>query len=460
MSRPDVLIVGAGPAGIFCALELSRRGLQVLMLEKGLDIEARRCPMKLREVSCRACPVCALLSGWGGAGAFSDGKLNLSPQVGGFLLRYLSEQQLRHLIQEVDALYLAHGAPRRLYGAEGDALEELSAKAARCGLQLLPTRIRHIGTDRAKGVLKRLRAALKDRVQVRFESPVKRVLVAHRRLQGVELQDGTVLEAPYVVLAPGREGAQWLQAEARRLRLGVSENPVDIGLRVEVPAAVMEPLTRLTYEPKLIYYSRVFDDKVRTFCVNPHGEVVKEYLNGLWSVNGHSYARRKTENTNFALLVSTAFTEPFHEPVAYGRHVAKLANFLGQGVLVQRLGDLKMGRRSTPERLQRGIVRPTLTDCTPGDLSFALPYRFLAGILEMLEAMDCLAPGVASRHTLLYGVEVKFYSMRIALSASMETRVRNLFAVGDGAGVSRGLVQASASGLLAAREILRRLRAS
>jgi uncharacterized FAD-dependent dehydrogenase len=228
-------------------------------------------------------------------------------------------------------------------------------------------------------------------------------------------------------------------------------------VRVEVPAPILEPLTRITYEPKLLFYSRRFDDKVRTFCVNPYGEVVKEYLKGIWTVNGHSYAERKTRNTNFALLVSTYFTEPFNEPISYGRYIARLANFLGNGVIVQRLGDLMAGRRSTQERIAKGIVRPTLTDATPGDLSFVIPYRYLCDIIEMLDALDKIAPGVNSRHTLLYGVEVKFYSMQLKLTNNLETEIPDIFAAGDGAGVSRGLVQASASGVIAAREIMKRL---
>jgi len=260
-----------------------------------------------------------------------------------------------------------------------------------------------------------------------------------------------------VMLAPGREGSKWLEKETRRLRLQVLNNPVDIGVRVEVPASVFEHLTTATYEPKLIFNSRRFDDRVRTFCVNPYGEVVKEYLKEVWTVNGHSYSGHRTSNTNFALLVSTTFTEPFTEPISYGRYIAGLANFLGNGVIVQRLGDLQKGRRSTPERISKGLVKPTLADATPGDLSFVIPYRYLSDIMEMLEALDRIAPGVNSRHTLLYGVEVKFYSMQLRLSPALETGIENLFAVGDGAGVSRGLVQASASGVVAAREILKRL---
>jgi uncharacterized protein len=273
---------------------------------------------------------------------------------------------------------------------------------------------------------------------------------------GVKLDSGEEIEAKYVIAAPGRVGADWLTGEAKRLKLRTMANPVDIGVRVEVPAAVMQSLTDVVYEPKLVYYSRSFEDRVRSFCVCPSGEVVTAAHDGVMSVNGHSYARRKTGNTNFALLVSISFTEPFKEPIAYGRYVASLANMLSGGVIIQRLGDLESGRRSTPERIARGLLSPTLGAAVPGDLSFVLPYRQLTGILEMLHAMDKLAPGVADRSTLLYGVEVKFYSSRIEMSERLETAVENLFAVGDGAGVTRGLMQASASGVIAAREIIRR----
>jgi len=259
-----------------------------------------------------------------------------------------------------------------------------------------------------------------------------------------------------VVVAPGRSGAEWLQSEAQALGLRTLNNPVDVGIRVEILAAVMEELTNVLYEPKFIYYSKFFDDKVRTFCVAPYGEVITESYNGVLSVNGQSYAERKTENTNFAILVSTSFTEPFKEPIAYGKYLARLSNLLSGGVIVQRLGDLEAGRRSTPERIARSIVTPSLKNATPGDLSFVLPYRYLADIREMLQALDKIAPGTYSRDTLLYGVEVKFYSSRLQLSSCLETKIHNLFTIGDGAGVTRGLIQASASGVIAAREIMKR----
>ncbi len=455
----DVVIVGAGPAGIFAALELLKAdsSLEILIVEKGHDIDKRSCPMMVRDVSCSACPICAILSGWGGAGAYSDGKLSLSKDIGGYLSEYLSDRELSELIYYVDDIYREFGAPERIYGENETKIDEIKRLASQNDLILIPARIRHIGTERCRDLLKNIREFINEKIDILFENKVTRIITDNGKAKGIGLSGGAVVEADYIIVAPGREGARWLERQAKRLRLTLLNNPVDIGVRVEVPAQIMEPLTSITYEPKLIYYSRTFDDKVRTFCVNPNGEVVKEYLKGLWTVNGHSYAERKTDNTNFALLVSTYFTEPFKEPISYGRYIARLANFLGKGVIIQRLGDLLLGRRSTPERIRKSIIKPTLEDATPGDLSFVLPYRYLKGILEMLEAMDRLVPGINSRHTLLYGVEVKFYSMRLKLTRELETEIQGLFAIGDGAGISRGLIQASISGVVAARAILKRI---
>lgn len=459
MNHYDVIIVGAGPAGIFSALELlkQKEDAKILIIEKGRDIDKRICPMKIREVSCATCPECALLSGWGGAGAFSDGKLNLSPDIGGHLSRYIDMNILRSLIAYVDETYLQYGAPDEIYGENETEINNIARLASENNLTLIPSRIRHIGTDRCRTVLKNIKESLTGRMETIFNSEAERVLTAKRKAVGIRLKDGTKLYSDFVILAPGREGSRWLEKESKRLRLTLLKNPVDIGVRVELPAAVFEPLTKITYEPKLIFHSRTFNDKVRTFCVNPYGEVVKEYLKGIWTVNGHSYANSKTDNTNFALLVSTFFTEPFDEPILYGSYIAGLANLIGKGVIIQRLGDLHRGRRSTHERIANGNVKPTLKDATPGDLSFALPFRHLTDILEMLEALDKIAPGVNSEHTLLYGAEVKFYSMLPKLTESLETETANLFAVGDGAGVSRGLIQASVSGVIAGREISKRI---
>ena len=459
MKKYNVIIVGAGPAGIFSALELlsGNKALKIIMLEKGKDIDKRICPAQGGSISCRTCPDCSILCGWGGAGAFSDGKLNLSKDIGGNLSRYVSETVLQDLIDYTDGIYLRYGAPSNIYGGDINEVNALKELAEKNRLQLIPSRIRHIGTDRCPELLKKIKADLNSRIDIAFSKDVRKILLKNDKAAGVETEDGDTIHGDFVILAPGREGSLWLEEQARAMELSLLKNPVDIGVRVEVDASVLEPLTRVNYEPKLIFYSKKFNDKVRTFCVNPYGEVVREYVKGVWTVNGHSYADRKTNNTNFALLVSTFFTEPFDEPHLYGRNIAGLANLLSGGVLVQRLGDLQLGRRSTPARITKGKVKPTLTDAVPGDLSFVLPYRYISDILEMLKAMDKIAPGVNGRHTLLYGVEVKFYSRQLNLDSNLETEIHDLFAIGDGAGVSRGLIQASASGIIAAREILKRI---
>ncbi|MBI4295305.1 MAG: NAD(P)/FAD-dependent oxidoreductase [Chloroflexi bacterium] len=455
----DVIIVGGGPAGLFAALELSQSSnLRVLLLEKGKDIDGRRCPIQEKGGTCPPCDPCSMTSGLGGAGAFSDGKLTLSPQVGGRLQEYVGLEETQRLVDYVDSVYLKFGARDQVYGV-GDEVDTLRHRASLAGLRLISVPIRHLGTERAREVLKAMRDHLANRVELGLRRAATRLLVDGGVATGVETDDGQSLRATSVIVAPGREGADWLVQQAHRLDLTLHNNPVDVGVRVEVPALVLEELTRVLFESKLIYYTRSFNDQVRTFCMCPHGEVTTESTGGsdpVTTVNGHSYADRQTENTNFALLVSISFTEPFREPIAYGRYLARLANLLGSGVLVQRLGDLVEGHRSTRERIERGRVIPTLPSATPGDLSFVLPYRHLTDIVEMLQAMDRLAPGVASPHTLLYGIEVKFYSARLELSPGLETEVANLYAAGDGAGVSRGLIQASASGVVAARQILSR----
>jgi len=454
----DVIIVGGGPAGIFAALELVPDDLKILLIEEGRDIDKRQCPARDTGLPCPPCKPCNLVCGLGGAGAFSDGKLTLTSRVGGRLPGYLGEEQTEALIKYVDEVYLKFGAPDKLYGT-GKKVDKLRNQADLAGLKLVPMPVRHLGTDHCRQVLKGMWDYLNPRIESRLRTSVASINVEKGRVKGVKTESGESFGCDYLILAPGREGADWLANEAERLKLTMHSNPVDVGVRVEVPAAVMAPLTDVLYESKLEFLSKRFDDQVRTFCMCPGGEVIMESTGGcdpVITVNGHSYAERKTENTNFALLVSTAFTKPFNQPIAYGRYLARLANILSGGVLLQRLGDLMEGRRSTPERIERGLTKPTLRNATPGDLSFALPYRYLTDLVEMLQAMDKLVPGVASHHTLLYGIEVKFYSSRPQLSPGLETEVGNMFAVGDGAGVSRGLIQASVSGVVAAREILGR----
>ncbi len=455
----DVIIVGAGPAGIFAALELSETpGLRIAILDKGRDIDRRKCPIREGSPECRHCKPCAILNGWGGAGAFSDGKLTLSPDVGGHLAEILGEGQAEALIAEADAVYRTYGAPDVVHGTFTDEIELLAKRASLAGLRFISVPIRHMGTERCVDIMRRMRDALKQRdVEILMRTPAAEILTENGKVTGVRTEAGETLTAGVVVLAPGREGASWLETTARALGLSMVRNPVDLGVRVELPAAVLQPITDLVYESKFIYYSKLFDDRIRTFCMCPYGEVSTEFVGDVMTVNGHSFADHKTANTNFALLVSKNFTEPFDDPIAYGKSIARLANLLSGGIMVQRLGDLESGRRSTYERLSRSLVTPTLPSAAPGDLNLVLPYRYVADILEMLHALDDLAPGVASRHTLLYGVEVKFYSNRLALTRELETEVENLFACGDGAGVTRGLIQASAAGVVAARAIRRRL---
>ncbi|MGI6603826.1 MAG: NAD(P)/FAD-dependent oxidoreductase [bacterium] len=449
----DVIIVGTGPAGIFAALELSEKTpLKILMLEKGADIDERCCPLQ-ETGACVRCRPCSIVSGWGGAGAFSDGKLTLTTDFGGWLDEYIERSQVMSLIKYVDEVYLRFGAPDKVFGADDEQVKEIQRLAAKADLSLIPARIRHLGTEKCFTILRDMRNYLGQRVEIRSRTAVRSLIVQDGQIRGVETEKGEALRARYVIVAPGRDGAEWFAEEATRLGLKTKINPVDIGVRVEVPAVVLEHLTDAIYESKFVFFSKAFDDRVRTFCMNPHGEVVIENNSGLFTVNGHSYAEKKTENTNFALLVSKTFTQPFREPISYGKRIASLANLLGDGVLVQRLGDFLSGRRTTYERLRRGMVEPSLKAATPGDLSLVLPYRHLVSIIEMLKALDVVAPGVYSRHTLLYGVEVKFYSSRPQLSSSLETGIRNLFAAGDGAGITRGLAQASACGVVCASAI-------
>ncbi|MDP2183327.1 MAG: FAD-dependent oxidoreductase [Actinomycetota bacterium] len=452
MSRSyDVVVVGAGPAGIFAALELATAdSLDVLVVEKGHDISKRRCPA--RDTACVGCRSCDIMTGWGGAGAFSDGKLTLTGEVGGWLGEFVGNASLDQLIEDADALWLEFGADAHVYDPDPDVAADLQRHAALADMQLVPMRIRHLGSDRSPKVLDAMRAHLVERgVEIRTDCMVARILADAGHVEGVELADGTVIKADTVIAAPGREGADWLAAQAGSLGIGLSNNAVDIGVRVEAPASVMEPLTDALYEAKLLYYSRAFGDRVRTFCMNPYGEVTTESYGDVVTVNGHSYANEKTAYTNFAVLVSQSFTRPFREPITYGRSIARLANLLGEGIIIQRLGDLKAGRRSTASRIAQSVVVPTMPRATPGDLACVLPYRHLVDILEFIDALDKLVPGIASPSTLLYGVEVKFYSSRLDVDASLMTQVSGLYAIGDGAGVTRGLIQSSASGLVAAR---------
>ncbi len=442
----DVVIVGAGPAGIFAALELVRsdQDLKITIIEQGNDIHKRS--RIGRE----------MLIGWGGAGAYSDGKLTISTDVGGHLSSIVEDEELLALLEYVESLYVHYAPSADLFCVETEEAERISARAKIAGLVYLPTKIRHIGTENLLVSLERLRQELDGRVAMVFNTQAEEILHEGFEVTGVRLVNGDVIKASRVIAAPGRVGSSWMSGQAKKLGLDTHPNPVDLGVRVELPAVVMEHLTQRAYETKFVFCSKTFDDRVRTFCMNPYGEVVIETLGDIVTVNGHSWASKRTENTNFALLVSADFTEPFDDPIGFGESVAKLANMIGKGVIVQRLGDLQSGRRTTRERLAKSSTRPTLKKATPGDLSYCLPYRILADIVEMLSSMDKIAPGVNSAHTLLYGSEVKFYSNRIRLDRSLMSQIEGLYIIGDGAGLTRGLIQASCSGIIAARSILKK----
>lgn len=451
----DVIIIGAGPAGIFAAMEISSRSdLKVLILEKGKTVDRRKCLIGNTTDSCAHCNPCSIMSGWGGAGAFSDGKLTLTTEFGGWLDDYISKEDLQDLIDYADGIYVKYGAPARVFGRDNQLVEDLKCRAARAGLKLVPAVIRHMGTENTGRVLSNMYDELILKQTVKTDEVVEEILIENNTVKGVKTNKDSYF-APMLIAAPGRDGAQWFSDQARKIKIPLQNNQVDIGVRVELPAVTMQEFTDNIWEPKIIFNSREFDDIVRTFCVNPNGHVVMENTNGIVTVNGHSFADTKTSNTNFALLLSQEFTEPFDRPILYGRRIASLANLLSGSIIVQRYGDLKRGRRSTVDRIKKGLVEPTLKGAVPGDLSLVLPHRFMVGIKECLEALDRAMPGVASDHTLLYGIEAKFYSARPRLSNSLKTDIGGLWAVGDGAGVTRGLIQASVSGIIAARDILR-----
>lgn len=457
----DVIIIGAGPSGIFCAYELTAKkpGLKILMVEKGRPIEKRTCPKRTTKI-CMGCKPCSITTGFAGAGAFSDGKLSLSPDVGGHLPDILGYDKAVELIRESDDIYLQFGADTNVYGVDKQKeIEEIRRKAIRANLKLIECPIRHLGTEEGYKIYTRLQEhLLAQGVEMKFNTMVKDIIIEENHAKGVVTDQGETCYAPEVVAAIGREGSDWFSHICKRHGIETEVGTVDIGVRVEVRDEVMEFLNKNLYEAKLVYYTPTFDDKVRTFCTNPSGEVATEYYeNGLAVVNGHAYKSKdyKTSNTNFALLVSKNFTKPFKTPIEYGKHIAQLSNMLCDGkIMVQTFGDFQRGRRTTEERLCRNNLIPTLKDAVPGDLSLVFPHRIMVDIKEMLLALDKVTPGIASDETLLYGVEVKFYSNKVVVNTDFETSIRGLRAIGDGASVTRGLQQASANGISVARSIL------
>lgn len=449
----DVIIVGAGPGGIFSAYELIQQKpeLKIAVFEAGFPLEKRHCPIDGQKIkSCIKCQTCAIMTGFGGAGAFSDGKYNITNDFGGTLHEYIGKKEALELMHYVDTINVSHGgSDTRIFSTAGT---DLKKKCMQNKLKLLDASVRHLGTDVNYIVLGRLFDELKEHVDFFFQTPVTKLEI---------LEDGYCVhygeksaDCNQCIISAGRSGSKWMENICRELDIPTKSNRVDIGVRVELPAVIFSDLTDALYESKIVYRTEKFEDNVRTFCMNPHGIVVNENTNGIVTVNGHSYEdpEKFTDNTNFALLVAKHFSEPFKDSNGYGESIARLSNMLGGGVIVQRFGDLVRGRRSNAKRIEEGMVAPTLA-ATPGDLSLVLPKRILDGIIEMIYALDKIAPGTANDDTLLYGVEVKFYNMEVELNEHLETKYPGLYVIGDGSGVTHSLSHASASGVYVARRI-------
>ena len=450
----DVIIVGAGPGGIFTAYELSKlqNGLKIAVFELGHSLANRKCPIDGKNVkSCIKCKTCAIMSGFGGAGAFSDGKYNITNQFGGTLYEYLGKNEALDLMRYVDEINLSHGGEgTKLYSTANTAIKK---KCFENDLHLLDAQVRHLGTDINYIVLENLYNELKEKITFYFDTEITGIDEISEGYR-VETAKGETYDCEKCVISVGRSGSKWMESVCNHMGIPTRSNRVDIGVRVELPAAVFSHLTDELYESKIVYRTKQFEDLVRTFCMNPHGVVVNENTNGIVTVNGHSYEDPKlhTDNTNFALLVSKHFSEPFRDSNGYGESIARLSNMLGGGVIVQRFGDLIRGRRSNETRICESYVTPTLA-ATPGDLSLVIPKRILDGIIEMIYALDKIAPGTANDDTLLYGVEVKFYNMEVSLDNNLQTDKTGLYVIGDGSGVTHSLSHASASGVHVARHI-------
>ena len=451
--KTDVIIIGAGPGGIFAAYELlkNKPDIKITVYEEGHSLDKRKCPIDGKNVkSCVHCKSCSIMSGFGGAGAFSDGKYNITNDFGGTLYEYIGKNEAIDLMKYVDEINMAHGGEgTKLYSTAGTSIKKVCMQNK---LKLLDASVRHLGTDINYIVLQNIYDELKDKVDFHFDEPV---LTIEKLDNGFKVfTDKEEMECDKCIVSVGRVGSKWMEQVCKELDINTKSNRVDIGVRVELPAVIFSHLTDELYESKIVYRTHQFEDNVRTFCMNPHGIVVTENTNGILTVNGHSYESgdKQTENTNFALLVAKHFSEPFKDSNGYGESIARLSNMLGGGVIVQRFGDLVRGRRSNESRIAEGMVTPTLS-ATPGDLSLVLPKRILDGIIEMIYALDKIAPGTANDDTLLYGVEVKFYNMEVELDNNLETKHKGLYIIGDGSGVTHSLSHASASGVYVARQI-------
>ena len=465
----DVIVVGAGPMGIFTCYELmaNKPDLKVLLIDKGHDLLNRRCPIlekKLNKCPKNASghsgcyPSCSMTSGFGGCGAYSDGKFNITDEFGGWMSEYISDDQVLELINYVDQINLKHGAPNEITDPFTKEVYEIERLGISVGLKLLKSRVRHLGTEVNLKVLASINEELKQHIDMLFETDVDNVIVENNEIKGVTLKSGENIFGKYVVLGVGRGGADWLHKTLSNHGVGFKNNRVDVGVRVETNDIIMDKINKSLYEGKFIYNTSV-GTTVRTFCSNPSGHVVVENHEGIMVCNGHSYHDSKlgSKNTNFALLVSHEFDDPFKDPNEYAMSIAHLAKKLSNGsVIVQKYGDILKGRRSTKKRIDEGFVKPTLKEAVPGDLGLILPYNTMKSLVEMIEALNTVTPGIANDHTLFYGVEAKFYSDRVEVSNEFETKINNLFVGGDGAGITRGLAQAGANGVAVARSIIKR----
>lgn len=467
----DCIIVGAGPMGIYAAYEfmLKAPDAKVLLIDKGHDIYNRRCP--ILEKKAKKCPTdshgnsgckpsCSITCGFGGAGAYSDGKFNITNEFGGWMDEFVPVEEVLDLIKYVDAINLKHGAPTEITDPTSKEVFEIEKLAIGAGLKLLRSEVRHLGTEINLNLLKSINETMKGKIDYAFKTAVEDVIVEGDTVKGVILSNGQKLTSDYVVIGVGRTGSTWLCEALSKHGIKFVNNRVDVGVRVETNDIIMSDINKYLYEGKFIFNTSV-GTQVRTFCSNPSGHVVVENHEGIMTCNGHSYHDSKlgSKNTNFALLVSHTFDEPFNDPNEYAKEISRLANKLsGGGVIVQKYGDILKGRRSTKKRIDEGFVKPTLKEAIPGDLGLVLPYNTMKSLIEMVDALNVVTPGIASDHTLFYGVEAKFYSDRPEVSEEFETKIKNLFVGGDGAGITRGLAQAGANGVAIARTIIKRLK--
>jgi hypothetical protein len=455
----DVIIIGAGPAGMCAANELAGRGIGVLVIDRGRDIKERHCPME--EIgTCAQCKQCDIMCGVGGAGTFSDGTLNLRPDIGGDLAAITGDNAAAWaLVDYVDGLFLKYGAPERLYTADDDQVEKLKRGAASVGVHFIEIPQRHMGSDNAPRIIENFENDLKSRGTVfQLNAQVRDLLIEDNTCTGVLLEHGEKVSSRFTLLCPGRIGGEWVNTLVKRHGIDAKHGAIDIGVRVEVPSIIMDHITKINHDPKFHIRTKRYDDFVRTFCTNEHGFVVKERYEGFIGTNGHSLKSRRSDNTNFAFLVRTELTEPLEDTTRYGKSVSKLATTIGGGnPILQRMGDLRRGQRSTWSRIRRNPVKNTLEDVTPGDISMAMPHRIVMDIIEGLEKLNEVIPGVASDSTLLYAPEVKFYAMELQVSQELATSTRGLYAAGDGTGLSRDIINAAATGVIAGRAILQQL---